>query len=198
MKRAAAAKAGIYGNDAAEAMYPFTRVDSDGQTLDGSKHNYTLTFPAGQLPPVNAFWSLTMYDGKTQLLIENPINRYLINSPMLPDHEDERGRVADALHPEQIAGRRQGSELAAGARRPDLFGDAALLAEDNAAVDPAGRRRDMAAAQREEGLINSPRTARLIPRRVHCWPIAAFRCNAMTCRLSGQIARTSATSSAWQ
>lgn len=54
------------------------------QTLDGSKHNYTLTFPAGQQPPVNAFWSLTMYDGKTQLLIENPINRYLINSPMIP------------------------------------------------------------------------------------------------------------------
>ena len=70
---------------AAEATYPLTRIDSDGQTLDGSKHNYTLTFPAGQLPPVNAFWSVTMYDGKTQLLIENPINRYLINSPMLPD-----------------------------------------------------------------------------------------------------------------
>jgi hypothetical protein len=33
---------------------------------------------------VNAFWSVTMYDGKTQLLIENPINRHLINSPMLP------------------------------------------------------------------------------------------------------------------
>ena len=33
---------------------------------------------------MNAFWSLTMYDGKTQLLVENPINRYLINSPMLP------------------------------------------------------------------------------------------------------------------
>jgi hypothetical protein len=53
--------------------------------LDGSKHNYTLTFPAGGLPPVNAFWSVTMYDGKSQLLIKNPINRYLINSPMLPD-----------------------------------------------------------------------------------------------------------------
>jgi hypothetical protein len=39
----------------------------------------------GQLPPVNAFWSVTMYDGKTQFLIKNPINRYLINSPMLPD-----------------------------------------------------------------------------------------------------------------
>jgi hypothetical protein len=84
LKRAAGAKGGIYGNDAAEAMYPARRTDSDGQTLDGSKGNYTLTFPPGQQPPVNAFWSLTMYDGKTQLLIENPINRYLINSPMLP------------------------------------------------------------------------------------------------------------------
>ena len=84
LKRAAAAKGGIYGNDAVEAMYPHTRVDATGETLDGSKHNYTLTFAKGQLPPVNAFWSVTMYDGKTQLLIKNPINRYLINSPMLP------------------------------------------------------------------------------------------------------------------
>jgi hypothetical protein len=84
LKRAAAAKGGIYGNDAVEAMYPMTRVEATGATLDGSKHNYTLTFPAGQLPPVNAFWSVTMYDSKTQLLIDNPINRYLINSPMLP------------------------------------------------------------------------------------------------------------------
>jgi len=84
LKPAAAAKGGIYGNDAVEATYPITRVDAAGETLDGSKRNYTLTFPAGQLPPVNAFWSVTMYDGKTQLLIENPINRYLINSPMLP------------------------------------------------------------------------------------------------------------------
>jgi len=82
--RSAAAKAGIYGNDAVEAMYPMTRTLADGTPLDGSKHNYTLTFPAGQLPPVNAFWSVTMYDGKTQFLIKNPINRYLINSPMLP------------------------------------------------------------------------------------------------------------------
>jgi hypothetical protein len=84
LKRATAAQAGIYGNDAVEAMYPLTRVDSDGQTLDGSKHNYTLTFPPDQQPPVNSFWSITMYDGKTQLLIENPINRYLVNSPMVP------------------------------------------------------------------------------------------------------------------
>jgi hypothetical protein len=85
LKRAAAAKGGIYGNNAEEATYPFTKALANGEALDGSKHNYTLTFPAGQAPPVNAFWSVTMYDGKTQLLIENPINRYLINSPMLPD-----------------------------------------------------------------------------------------------------------------
>jgi hypothetical protein len=83
--RAAAAKLGIYGNSEAEAVYPFTRSDVSEVTLDGSKHTYVMTFPAGQLPPVNAFWSVTMYDSQSQLLIENPINRYLINSPMLPE-----------------------------------------------------------------------------------------------------------------
>jgi len=82
--RAAGALAGICGNSAAEAVYPIAKNDSAGQALDGSKHNYTITFAAGQFPPVNAFWSVTMYDGKTQLLIANPINRYLINSPMMP------------------------------------------------------------------------------------------------------------------
>jgi hypothetical protein len=83
--RAAAAKLGIYGNSEAEAVYPFTRHDPNGIVLDGAKHAYQLTFLPGQLPPVNAFWSITMYDGRTQLLIDNPINRYLVNSPMLPE-----------------------------------------------------------------------------------------------------------------
>jgi len=85
LMRSGTAKAGLYGNSAVEAVYPLTRVDGNGQTLDTSKHNYTITFAAGQYPPVHAFWSVTMYDGKSQLLIKNPINRYLINSPMLPD-----------------------------------------------------------------------------------------------------------------
>jgi hypothetical protein len=77
--------AGIYGNSPAEAVYPLLATDSDGNKPDCSRNSYALTFAPGQLPPANAFWSVTMYDGKTQLLIENPINRYLINSPMLPD-----------------------------------------------------------------------------------------------------------------
>ena len=84
LMRAAAAQAGIYGNSAEEATYPFTRKDGAGQALNGAGNNYSLTFPAGQLPPVDAFWSVTMYDGKSQLLIKNPINRYLVNAPMLP------------------------------------------------------------------------------------------------------------------
>ena len=92
--RAAAAQAGIYGNDAVEAMYPMTRSDSDGKTLDCSRNAYALTFPAGQLPPVNAFWSVTMYDGKTQLLIKNPIDRYLINSPMLSNMKKNADRIS--------------------------------------------------------------------------------------------------------
>ncbi|MFT5699174.1 MAG: hypothetical protein ACI8ZB_002031 [Desulforhopalus sp.] len=81
--RAVAAHMGIYGNSAVEALYPTYVVDADGKPFDASQNNYTLTFKKGAFPPVTAFWSLTMYDGKTQLLIGNPINRYLLNSPMM-------------------------------------------------------------------------------------------------------------------
>ena len=54
------------------------------------ENKYTLTFPKGKLPPVKAFWSLTMYDGKTQLLVDNPLGRYLLNSPMLLSSSSSR------------------------------------------------------------------------------------------------------------
>lgn len=75
---------GLYGNDREETLYPPFYLDADGQKLDASQHRYTLRFAPGQLPPVNAFWSLTLYDAK-RLLVANPLNRYLINSPMLAD-----------------------------------------------------------------------------------------------------------------
>ncbi|CAN3129505.1 DUF1254 domain-containing protein [Mycobacterium sp. smrl_JER01] len=81
--RMAGAALGIYGNTAAEAIYPNFTNDAAGQPLTGA-NRYVFRFPPGQLPPVNAFWSLTMYELPASLLVENPINRYLINSPMLP------------------------------------------------------------------------------------------------------------------
>lgn len=77
------AKLGLYGNSVAEAIYLPYYVDSNHQPLDASKTNYTLLLPKGQLPPAKAFWSVTMYDGKTQFLVANPIKRYLLNSTML-------------------------------------------------------------------------------------------------------------------
>jgi hypothetical protein len=84
-ERALGALAGIYGNTAEEAVYPSYQRDASGQVLDASKFNYALSFEQGKLPPVEAFWSVTMYDGKTRFLVENPLKRYLINSIMLPD-----------------------------------------------------------------------------------------------------------------
>lgn len=81
--RMIAAVAGIFGNSKEEAMYPAYSVDAAGAPLSGEK-KYTLRFAPGQLPPVHAFWSITMYEMPASLLVENPINRYLINSPMLP------------------------------------------------------------------------------------------------------------------
>lgn len=81
--RMAAAVFGIFGNTAAEAMYPMYGVDADGQKLSGA-NRYTVRFAPGQFPPANAFWSLTMYELPASLLVANPIQRYLINSPMLP------------------------------------------------------------------------------------------------------------------
>jgi len=83
--RATGALMGIYGNSGAEAIYPTYLVDAEDTPLDASKDNYTITFKKDEFPPVKAFWSLTMYDGKTQLLIDNPLDRYLLNSPMLDD-----------------------------------------------------------------------------------------------------------------
>jgi hypothetical protein len=82
--RFSGARLGIYGNSGAEAVYVGGFVDSAGEPLDASKHRYTLHFAKGSLPPNEAFWSLTMYDGKSQLLVANPLNRYLINSSMEP------------------------------------------------------------------------------------------------------------------
>lgn len=80
--RMMAAALGIYGNTKEEAMYPAYYIDSNGDKLDG-KYRYTIKFGPNQLPPVNSFWSLTMYELPSSLLVDNPLNRYLLNSTMM-------------------------------------------------------------------------------------------------------------------
>ena len=74
----AVAKFGLGANSPEEAVYPSTFTDSQGQNLTGT-NNYMIHFDKGQTPPVNAFWSITLYNNKSYLA-ENPINRYSISS----------------------------------------------------------------------------------------------------------------------
>jgi len=83
--RAVAALTGLYGNSGSEAIYPAYLMEAPGVPLNAASNKYTLTFQKDELPPVNSFWSLSMYDGATQLFIENPLNRYLLNSNSIDD-----------------------------------------------------------------------------------------------------------------
>lgn len=74
IQRAAIAFFGLGANLRKDAVYPTAYTDQDGQLLTG-KHRYVLHFDKEQLPPVNAFWSLTMYD-QYSFLVANPIGRY--------------------------------------------------------------------------------------------------------------------------
>jgi len=78
--RAAIGYQAMFVNTPIEAYYPGVFKDTDGQALDGSSGKYTITFPKGQTPPVGAFWSVTLYDAKKRLMVENSINRYKIGS----------------------------------------------------------------------------------------------------------------------
>lgn len=99
---------GNYGNSPQEAMYPMYTLDSEGNALVGT-NRYTLRFAPGQLPPVNAFWSLTLYGLPENLLVANPLNRYLINSPMLPQMKRDADGGLTLLIQHESPGRKKES-----------------------------------------------------------------------------------------
>src|SRR5690606_33883584 len=72
LARMSSAVLGIYGNSKEEALYEVNFVDSTGASLDGA-HRYELHFAPAQAPPVNAFWSLTLYELPASLLYANPL-----------------------------------------------------------------------------------------------------------------------------
>jgi hypothetical protein len=113
LDRVTGAALGIYGNSKEEALYPAYFVDANKQKLSGA-NRYTLRFPPGQLPPVNAFWSLTLYELPQSLLYANPLNRYLINSPMLPGlKRDPDGGITLSVQNEQPGAEQEANWLPA-------------------------------------------------------------------------------------
>jgi hypothetical protein len=113
LNRMSGAILGIFGNSKAEAMYPLYTVDASGGKLDGT-NRYALRFAPGEFPPVNAFWSLTMYELPASLLTANPLKRYLLNSPMLPQFsKDADGGVTLVIQNESPGKEKEGNWLPA-------------------------------------------------------------------------------------
>lgn len=79
LKRAVVAAYGWPANLQQDAVYPYTDVDSKGQTLSGA-HKYTVTFPKGQTPPVRGFWSITMYMiDQGWWFVPNRLNKFTVS-----------------------------------------------------------------------------------------------------------------------
>lgn len=76
LKRAIIAMVGLGANQPEDAIYPLAVADADGKPLRG-EHDYVLHFSADELPPCDAFWSITMYDAEG-FQVANPLNRFAI------------------------------------------------------------------------------------------------------------------------
>ena len=124
---------GIYGNSTEEAVYASQQTEPDGKVLDGSRH-WVLRFEPGQLPPVNEFWSITMYSLPERLLVENPINRYSIGDRTAGLKQGADGSLEIYIQHRQ-PGPDEGVELAARARRARSSSSAASTGPKQAIMD---------------------------------------------------------------
>lgn len=113
--RASVARTALGANVRAEAVYPQADTDRRGRPLDGS-HRYVLRFAPGQLPPVKAFWSLTMY-GADRFLVENPIARYALGDRTAGLRRDAGGGLTILLQHDPPPAERQANWLPAPAGR---------------------------------------------------------------------------------
>jgi hypothetical protein len=100
LARALAARGGLWGNHGYEAAYPATYTDANGDQLDG-RNRYTLTFDHD--PPVDAFWSITMYDLPNFYLVANPIGRYSIGDRTPGLRRDSDGSLTIVIQHERPA-----------------------------------------------------------------------------------------------
>jgi len=80
LKRAIVAQLGLGANLPEDAIYPLNLGDESGKALDGA-NKYTISFEKGSAPPVNAFWSITLYDAEG-FQVANSLNRFAVSSWM--------------------------------------------------------------------------------------------------------------------
>ena len=87
LKRAIITQQGLGANVPEDAVYPLNLGDKDGKPLDGT-NNHTIHFDKSELPPVDAFWSITLYDSQG-FQVANPINRFAVSSWMPFRYNDD-------------------------------------------------------------------------------------------------------------
>jgi hypothetical protein len=137
LKRAILAQQGPGANVVEDAIYPLNLADDSGKPLDGA-NKYAVTFEKGATPPVDAFWSITLYDqdGFPGRQYAEPFCRQQLDAVQV-----QRGWIARSLFPECEPW--QGSELASGAEGSFQSDDAAVHAEvgsaDRQVESAAGR-----------------------------------------------------------
>jgi hypothetical protein len=106
IQRALVTAIGLGANRPQDAIYPTSQKDADGHEYDGASKKYVIHIDKGQMPPVNGFWSITMYD-KDYFFVPNPLNRYTLSARnkfnMNPDgsvdlylQADSPGKVKEA------------------------------------------------------------------------------------------------------
>ena len=104
---------GQFGNYPSQAIYPSFQTDTSGESLDGSKKNYSITFSAEEIPKSDYFWSFTMYDLPNRFLVENAINRYSIGSQTKSLKRDKDGSMTIYFQTDSPGQERQGNWLPA-------------------------------------------------------------------------------------
>ena len=97
LRRAVAAQFAIWGPQAEEVVYMSAEKDADGDRLDGNKSAYRLTFD--RAPPAKGFWSVTVYDAATRLLVPHPSGRYKLSGRPESRHGARPERISDDPFP---------------------------------------------------------------------------------------------------
>ena len=160
LKRAIVAQVGLGANLPEDAIYPLNLFDETGQPLDGG-NDYTIHFAKADLPPADAFWSITLYDPEGYQ-VANTLNRFAVSSWMPFDYNGDGSLDLYFQHTSPGAG--QGGQLAAGAGGALQSDDAPLRAEQRGAhrpLEPAAGRQERRGAATGSAIVRGVTSARI-------------------------------------